>query len=139
MRKWLLIVALAGAGAAVFMLVRRMMSSGYEADQIDAAGQGDTFGRRHGDAPEQRWAPAETRTDVSPEQLSAAARAAASAGAIHAAWPAVSEEEINAAEGDLDRLAQRIAEKAEQPAGEVRRRLDDILARETSPASYPAH
>jgi hypothetical protein len=60
-------------------------------------------------------------------------------GAIREVWPALSEEEINGAEGDLERLAERIAEKTEHPRDEIRRRLDEILARETPRPSYPAH
>lgn len=139
MRRWLAITAVAGAGVGAVMLLRRRRSSGYTGDAIDAAGQGESFGERGGNAPEQRWAPAETRTDVTPEQLSAAAKVGVSAGAIQSAWPAVTEDEIDATEGNLDRLARLIAEKTEQPVEQVRRRLDGILAEQAPIPSYPAH
>lgn len=136
-KKWLIGGALLG-GIVGTVIARKKMSSSYDDDDIDSAGMGD-FGYRAADAPEQQAAPAETRTDVTVEELSMAARVGASAGAIREVWPSLSEDEINAAEGDLDRLAGSIAEKTEQPRGDVRRRLDEIVARETPRPSYPAH
>jgi hypothetical protein len=139
MRKLLLIGGLAvglGVGA---VLAKRMMSSGYEEDEIDTGLGGGEFGERGAPAPEQKAARAKTRTDISPEQLSVAARVGESADAIRRAWPALSNDEITGADGDLDRLAQIIAEKAEQPRDQVRRRIDEILAQETPRPSYPAH
>lgn len=138
MRKiWLALLGGAAIGGVVMVVRRR--GDGYEDDDIDAAGQGATFGQRAGDAPEQKWAPAETRTDVTPEQLSMASRIGASADAIRSAWPAMTPDEIEGAEGDLDRLAGAIAQKSEQPVAEVRRRVEEIIARETPNPSYPAH
>lgn len=139
MRRWWLIAGGAAGVAAVVALARRMRSSGYAGDAIDAAGQGATFGERDGAAPEQLWSPAETRTDVTVEELSTAARVEVSLDAIRTVWPAVDEDDIQRGEGDLDRLARTIAEKVEQPFEQVRRRLDDILARETPRGSYPPH
>ena len=126
------------AAAAAFMVVKRLFMSGYDDDAIDSATEGE-FGHRGASAPEQQWAPAQTRTDVSPEQLSMASRLGESAEAIHKAWPAISEEDVITVDGDLDRLADRIAEKVEQPRERVRKRLDEIIARETPRPSYPAH
>ena len=137
--KWLMVLAVGAVAVAAILAIRRMLSPGYDDDVIDAAGQGDTFGERPANAPEQRMAPAETRTDVSVEDLYSAARVGASMDAIREAWPAMTREEITAADGDLDRLAQRIAEKSEQPVEQVRERLSDILATETPRPSYPAH
>jgi hypothetical protein len=136
-KKWLFGGLVVG-GVLGTIFARKKMSSSYEDDEIDAAGAGE-FGYRAPSAPEQQAAPAETRTDVTVEELSMAARIGASAPAIHEAWPSLSEDEINDTEGDLDRLTGRIAEKTEQPHEEVRRRLDEILARETPRPSYPAH
>jgi hypothetical protein len=138
-KRWLIGGALLG-GIVATVIARRKSSSSYSDDAIDTAGAGnETFGERSAQAPEQKWAPAETRTDVSVEELSMAARLGASVEAIHSTWPSVSEEEIRKIEGDIDRLVQLIAEKVEQPREEVRHRLDDIIARETPRPSYPAH
>ena len=141
MRKKLLISALVLGGVAGVVLVRRRSSSGdgYDDDEIDAAGQGDTFGNRQGNAPEQKWAPAETRHDMTAEQLSTAARVEASFESIRTVWPTLTLDEVRRAEGDLDRLAGLIAEKVEQPRDQVRRRLDGIIAQETPRSSYPPH
>jgi uncharacterized protein YjbJ (UPF0337 family) len=136
-KKWLFGgLVLGGVLGTIF--ARKKMSSGYDDDDIDEAGSGE-FGYRAPDAPAQQAAPAETRTDVTVEELSMAARIGASAQAIREAWPSLSEDEINATEGDLDSLTGRIAERTEQSREEVRRRLDEILARETPRPSYPAH
>ena len=137
-KKWLMAGLLIG-GLAGVAIVRRRSSSGYEDDEIDAAGQGDTFGERGGSAPEQRWAPAETRTDVTAEELATAARVEASFHTIHTVWPALTLDDVRKAEGDLERLAGLIAEKVEQPRDQVRQRLDGILAQETPRSSYPPH
>ena len=139
MSRWLLLAALAAAGIGAMMLLRRMRTPAYEAEAIDAAGQGTTFGERSGTAPEQLWSPAETRTDVTAEQLSMEARLEFSLDAIRNVWPAIDREDVERAEGDIDRLARMIAEKVEQPVEQVRQRLDDILAQETSRPSYPPH
>jgi hypothetical protein len=136
-KKWLLGGLIAG-GLASVMLLRRKGGSGYEDDEIDAAGQGDTFGDREADAPEQRWAPAETRQDVTVEELSMAARVETSWETIQSVWPVLTLEDIRPAEGDLDRLAGLIAEKVEQPREQVRERLEGILAQETPRPSFPA-
>lgn len=135
--KWLIGGLIAG-GLASVILLRRRGGSGYEWDDIDAAGEGDTFGERDATAPEQRWAPAETKHDVTVEELSMAARVETSWDAIHTVWPSLTLEEIRPAEGDLDRLAGLIAEKVEQPRDEVRERLEGIIAQETPRPSYPA-
>jgi hypothetical protein len=135
--KWLWGGLVAG-GVASVLILRRKGESGYEWDEIDAAGQGDTFGERDGDAPEQRWSPAQTEHKVSAEELSMAARVETSWDAIHAVWPSLSLDEIRKAEGDLDRLAGLIAEKVEQPRDEVRRRLEGIIEAETPRPSFPA-
>ncbi len=139
MRKKLLIGGLVLGGLAGAVIVRRRSSSGYEDDAIDAAGQGDTFGERGGNAPEQKWAPAETRTDVTAEELAMAARVEASFDSIRTVWPSLTLNEIRKVEGDLDRLAGLIAEKVEQPREQVRQRLEGILAQETPRSSYPPH
>ncbi|MBI2760640.1 MAG: hypothetical protein HYX51_04340 [Chloroflexi bacterium] len=139
MRKLLLVGGLAvGAGVAA-VVVSRLRTSGYEDDEIDTGLGGGDFGNRGAPAPEQKMAPAETRTDISPERLSMASRLAESAEAIRTIWPAITEDDINRAEGDLERLTQRIAEKVEQPREQVRERLDGVLAQETPNPSYPAH
>lgn len=135
--KWLLGGLIAG-GLASIVLLRRKGGSHYDADDIDAAGQGDTFGDRVADAPEQRWAPAETQPNVTVEELSMAARVETSWEAIRTVWPTLTLDDIRPAEGDLDRLAGLIAGKMEQPQDEVRQRLEDILAQETPRPSYPA-
>lgn len=136
-KKWLLGGLVLG-GVVGAIVARKKLAPGYKDEAIDAAGAGE-FGYRAPDAPEQQDAPAQTRTEVTAEALSMAARVGASVGAIREVWPALSEEEINGAEGDLERLAERIAEKTEHPRDEIRRRLDEILARETPRPSYPAH
>jgi len=136
LKKWLVI---GGAAAALGTVVAvRRKSSGYDNDVIDAGGQGNSFGDRDGNAPEQRWSPAETRTDITPEQLSMAARIETSYDHIHDVWPVVTLEEVRTADGDLERLAGLIAEKVEQPRDQVRTRLEGILAEETPNPSYPA-
>jgi hypothetical protein len=139
MRKLLVVGGLAvGAGVAAVM-VSRMRSSGYEDDEIDTGvGEGD-FGNRGASAPEQKMAPAETRTDISPERLSMASRLGESVEAIREIWPVITADEINDVKGDIERLTQRIAEKVEQAREQVRERLDGVLARETPRPSYPAH
>jgi hypothetical protein len=137
-KKWL-IGGLVLGGIAAAVVARRRGRGGYEDDEIDAAGQGDTFGERDGDAPEQRWAPAQTETGVTPEELSMAARVETSFPAIQTVWPTLTLDHIRPAEGDLDRLADMIAEKVSQPRDDVRRRLDGIIAQETPDPSYPAH
>jgi uncharacterized protein YjbJ (UPF0337 family) len=137
-KKWLIGGLIAGGLATVVVLMRRR-DSGYEWDDIDAAGEGDTFGDRPADAPEQVWAPAETRTNVTPESLSMAARVETSWQDIQTVWPSLTLDDARPAEGDLDRLAARISEKVEQPKDEVRARLDEIIARDTPTPSFPAH
>jgi hypothetical protein len=124
---------------ATLAALRRKGSSGYDSDEIDSAGSGDEFGDRSASAPEQQWAPAETRTDITAEQLSNASRVETALEEIRTVWPVVSAEEIRGADGDLDRLAQRIARKVEQPREQVRTRLDEILVQATGTDSYPAH
>ncbi|MGH2586231.1 MAG: hypothetical protein ACRDJE_15060 [Dehalococcoidia bacterium] len=141
----LLLGGLLVGGIATAILIRRRGRSdgwddyGYDDDAIDAAGQGDTFGDRPADAPEQRWAPAQTEHGVTAEQLSMAARVETSWDAIHTTWPSLTLDEVRPAEGDLDRLAGLIAEKVEQPRDEVRSLLEAILAQETPDPSFPAH
>ena len=139
MRRRVLVGAVVLGVLAVVAFIIRRRSSGYEGDEIDAGGQGATFGQRDGTAPEQKWAPAETRTGVTVEQLSMASRMAVSGHAIREVYPTVSQEEIEGVEGDLQRLARMIAERTGQPQEQVTRRLDGILAQETPRSSYPAH
>lgn len=140
MKKWLLVGGLVATGVAgVVVARRRSADSGYEWDDVDSAGSDDAFGERAADAPEQKMAPAETRNDVTPEALSMAARLETAYEAIHTAFPLLSLAELRKAEGDIDRLAGLIAEKAEQPRDQVRQRLDGIVAQEVPDASYPAH
>lgn len=138
MKKSWLVGGLLLGGVATALAMRRKGKSGYDDDEIDAAGAGDAFGERIGNAPEQKWAVAETRTDVTPEELSMAARVETSFDAIRQVWPMLTLEEIRPVEGDLDRLAGLIAEKAEQPRDEVRRKLEGIIAQETPNPSFPA-
>jgi hypothetical protein len=135
--KWLVGGLIAG-GLASIVLLRRKGGSHYDDDWIDAAGQGDTFGDRVANAPEQRWAPVETEENVTVEELSMAARVETSWDRIHEVWPVLTLEDIRPAEGDLDKLSGIIAEKVEQPREEVRSRLDEILAEETPRPSFPA-
>jgi hypothetical protein len=137
-KKWLIGGLVLGGIATVFA-ARRRGRGGYEDDEIDAAGQGDTFGERDADAPEQRWAPAHTETGVTAEELSMAARVETAWPAIQNVWPSLSLDDIRPAEGDLDRLADRIAGRVSQPRDEVRRRLEGIIEQETPRSSYPAH
>ncbi len=139
MRKRWVIGGLIVGGLAAAAARRRLMRRGYQHDEIDSAGAGATFGERDAAAPEQAWAPAETRHDVTAEELSMAARVEASMEAIRNVWPSVSVDDIRSAEGDLDRLARLIGEQVDQPPSQVRERLDAILARETPEPSYPAH
>lgn len=140
MKKWLLVGGLlAGSVAGVVLVRRRSSDSGYEWDDIDSAGEGDTFGERPANAPEQKMASAEMRHDVTPEELSMAARLETAFDAIHTAFPLLGLEELRKAEGDVDRLAGLIAEKSEQPREQVRQRLDQIVAQEVPDSSYPAH
>ena len=136
MRKWLLIGGVLGSIGAVVAMRRR--GSSYENDEIDSAGEGE-FGERDASAPAQQGAPAETRTDTTPEKLAMAARIETSFDAIRQVWPLITLDEVRQADGDLDRLAGLIAEKAEQPREQVRQRLDGIIAQETPRTSYPAH
>jgi len=135
--KWLLGGLIAG-GIASVMLLRRKGNSHYDDDFIDAAGQGDTFGDRVADAPEQQWAPAHTEKNVTVEELSMAARVETSWDRIHEVWPVLTLDDVRPAEGDLDKLAGLIAEKVEQPRDEVRSRIEEILAEETPRPSFPA-
>lgn len=136
MNKTLLIGGLALGGTAAFVAWNKLRSP-YEEDAIDSSGAGD-FGDRGADAPEQRWAPAKTRDDVSVEELSTASRVETSLPAMQQVWPSLTLDDVRPAEGDLDKLAGVIAEKVGQPRGEVRRRLDEIIAEETPRPSYPA-
>jgi hypothetical protein len=142
-KKWIIGGLIVGGLATVLVLRRRSGDSwdddGYDDDEIDdPAGDGE-FGHRDAKAPEQEMSPARMRHDVTAEQLSTAARVETAFSAIRQVWPTLTLEEVRGAEGDLDRLAGVIAEKAEQPRGQVRTRLDEILAREVPDASYPAH
>jgi hypothetical protein len=128
-KKWLIGGLVLGGIAAAAVARRRR--GGYEDDEFDVAGQGDTFGERDSDAPEQRWAPARTESGVTPEAPSSASRVETSFPAIQDAWPTLTLDDIRPAEGDLDRLAGVIAEKVAQPRDEVRRRLDGIMEQET--------
>lgn len=127
-------LVLSGIVAAVL----RKRSSGYDRDEIDSAEPG-TFGERSELAPEQKWAPAHTRHDVTPEELGTASRVETSFEDIQQAWPSLTLDEVRTAEGDLDRLAQLIADKVGQPKDEVRKRLDGILAEDAPEGVYPAH
>ena len=137
-KKWLFGGLVLG-GIATAIASRRRGKGGYEGDEIDAAGQGDTFGERDGDAPEQRWAPAQTEKGVTVEELSMASRVETAWSAIQNVWPSLSLDDIRPVEGDLDRLADLIAGKVSQPRDEVRRRLEGIIEQETPRSSYPAH
>ena len=137
-KKWLVGGLLAGAVATV-VAVRRRGASGYDEDEIDAAGQGDTFGERDGNAPEQRWSTAETEKGVTVEELSMASRVETSWDAIQTVWPTLTLDEVRKAEGNLDHLAELIAEKVGQPRDQVRQRLEGIIEQETPRSSYPAH
>jgi hypothetical protein len=125
-------------GAIAAFIMRRRRSSGYDDDDIDSADYGD-FGNRGAPAPEQQNSPAETRQDVTPEELSTASRVETSMAAIREAWPGVSEEDVKSAEGDLDRLSGVIAARTGDPVQQVRERLDGIIAEQTPDPSYPAH
>lgn len=137
-KKWLF-AGMVVSGVAAIVVSRRFKSSGYDDDEIDMAMGGGEFGERGAAAPEQTMAAAHTRTDVTPEELSLAARIETSFEAIRTVYPTVTLDEVRDAGGDIDRLTQRIAEKSEQPKEQVRRRLDEIIARETPNASFPAH
>ena len=136
-KKWLLGGVLLGGLGAVVML-RRRGGSNYEWDDIDSAGEGDAFGDRPADAPEQLWSAAETRTDVTPEQLSMAARVETSWEDIKTAWPTLSLDDVRKADGDLDRLSDMIAGKVRQPREQVLERLNGIIAQDTPMPSFPA-
>ena len=137
MRRWVLFSGLLLGGVAGVVLIRRRAASGYDEDAIDAAGQGDTFGERGGTAPEQLWTPAETRTDVTADELAMEARIETSFDDIRNVWPSVTLDEVRRAEGDVERLAGLIAEKVEQPRDQVRRRLETIIAQDTPRPSFP--
>lgn len=136
-KKWLLGGLVLG-GVASVLAWRRRGTSGYDDDAIDAAGQGDAFGERIGNAPEQKWAVAETQRGASPEELSMAARVETSFDAIREVWPMLTLDDIRPAEGDLDRLAGLIADKVGQPREDVRGRLEGIIEAETPRPSFPA-
>jgi hypothetical protein len=131
-----LLIAGAIVGGVAFY-VRRKLSRGYDEDEIDSSDWGD-FGDRPANAPEQRDSQAETRHDVSVEQLSEAARIETSMTDIINAWPSLSEADVKSAENDRERLASLIVEKTGQPLDEVRARLDGIIAQDTPRPSYPA-
>lgn len=140
MKKLILVgggLVLAGGIAAV--VISRRSDDGYDDDEIDTGLAQGEFGERGAPAPEQKMSSAETRTDITPEKLSMAARIGESTEAIRKSFPAVSEEEINGADGDLDRLAELIAKKNDGKQDSIKRELSDILARETPRPSYPAH
>jgi hypothetical protein len=134
--KALLIGGLALGGTAAFVAWNKLRAP-YEEEEIDSSGAGD-FGERGAEAPEQRWAPATTRTDVTVEELSTAARVETGFPAIHEVWPSLTLDELRPAEGDLEKLAELIAGKVEQPRAQVRGRLDEIIGAETPRPSYPA-
>jgi hypothetical protein len=136
-KRWIIGGLVLGGIAGGAMIARRRLAAPYEDDFLDTAGD-SSFGYREPAAAEQPAAPAETGTDAAVEEPTMAARIRAGGEAIRAAWPSISDEEIQQADGDLDRLAQRIAEKVEQPRDEIRRRLDDIIGQETPRPSYPA-
>ncbi len=139
MRKaWLVGGLLAGAAAGA-VAVRRLTRGGYHADEIDTGLGGGTFGERGAPAPAQQMTTAETRTGISPEQLSMAARVGEAAEGIRQTWPLMTIAEIMSADGDLDRLAGMIAQKTEQPREQIRGRLDEVIAREEPRPSFPAH
>jgi hypothetical protein len=135
-KKWL-IGGLVLGGIAAAAIARRRGRGGYEDDEFDVAGQGDTFGERDGDAPEQRWAPARTESGVTPEEPSMASRVETSFPAIQNVWPTLTLDDIRPAEGDLDRLTDLIAGRVSQPRDEVRRRLDGIIGQETPSPGRP--
>ncbi len=138
MRKAWLIGGLVLGGVGAVVAWRRLTSSGYNDDDIDFAGEDGAFGER-GTPPEEVLSPAHTRTDVTAEELSMAARVETSWEDIHTVWPSLTLDEIRKAEGDLDRLAGLIAEKVEQPRDEVKQRLEGIIAQDTPDPSFPAH
>jgi hypothetical protein len=131
-KKWL-IGGLVLGGIATVLAARRRGKGGYDEDEIDAAGEGDTFGERDGAAP------AQTETGATAEALSMTARVETAWPAIQNVWPSLSLDDLRPAEGDLDRLADTIAAKVSQPRDEVRQRLEGIIAQETPDPSYPAH
>lgn len=139
MNKTLVIGGLSGlalGGTAAYVVWTKLREP-YEDDAIDSSGPGE-FGDRPADAPEQRWASAKTRTDVSVEELSTASRVETSFPAMREAWPSLTLDDVRPNEGDLDRLAAAIAKKVDAPRDNVRRQLDEIIARETPRPSYPA-
>ncbi len=137
-RVWLVGGLLAGAVAGA-VAVRRLSRNSYDSDEIDTGTGGGAFGERGAPAPAQQMSSATTRTNVTPEQLSMAARVGEAAEGIRQTWPLMTVEEIMSAGGDLDRLAGMIAQKSEQPREQIRAKLDDVIVREEPRPSYPAH
>lgn len=138
MRKWLMLLGVVAAGVAAVVFLRRR-SSGYEGDAIDSARGSGTFGERPPHSPEEQMAPIHTEQNVSAEQLSMASRIGDAEDAITSVWPSLTHDDISAANGDLDKLAQTISEKTGEPAAQAKKRLEDVLAQTTPPQSYPAH
>lgn len=137
-KTWLLGLAAVGAVGAV-LVARRRSGSGYDDDEIDFAGDDAEFGHRT-DAPKDvSSAPAETRTDITPERLSMAARIETAYDDIRHTWPSLSLDDVRTADGDVDRLAGMIAEQAEEPREQVRQRLDAIIEKAVPDPSYPGH
>jgi len=134
-KKWIFGgIVLSGIVAAIL----RKRKSGYDWDEIDSAG-GDTFGERSPQSPEQKMSEAKTEHNVTPEELGTASRVETSFPDIEKAWPGITLDEILIAEGDLDELAQLIADKTSQPTEAVRKRLDEIIGQDAPEGVYPAH
>jgi hypothetical protein len=123
-------------GGIVAAVIRKRRSSGYDDDEIDSAAPG-TFGEREQLSPEQKMSTATTEHGVTPEELSTAAKVENSFAGIQKQWPSITLEEIQPAEGDLDRVAGVIAARVGQPQDQVRKQLDGIIAEETPTPSFP--
>lgn len=156
MKKWILVGGLVVAGLGAVMLLRRRTDDDwddYDDDFMDAGPNGDSLSA----APQPVTPPAlptteapkpatpvASTTPAAPKEPAAPTPAAPKATAttkepsyeaIHAVWPAVTKEEVASAGSDRDRLAGLIAEKAEQPREQVRKRLDEILAEKKASTS----
>lgn len=136
-KRWIFGGLLLG-GVVGMVIARRKLSAPTEQDisePASAEAPADHPGRV--ETPEQQPAPAELGNDTVSPEPPLAAPLIPSPEAIRAVWPSISDDEIQQAEGDLERLAQRIAEKVEQPRDEIRRRLEEILSRETPISGSP--
>ena len=131
MRKLWIGATIVGLLGATVIGVKRLLGKGQSMSGIDASGQAGF------DAPEQRWSPAQSVPERSPEELQREARLAEMKEEVLTRWPQISPEDFDATGDDPDVLSARIAERSGESPETVETALSAIMAGASDKASFP--